>query len=76
MAKNGNPKILKRFLVVILCLVLTYVVLGSFKSIYNNLHATPAVQMGLYNPNMDLIIAASSSLLLGFVIGYWLKSKR
>ncbi len=76
MSKNGNSKILKKISVGLLCLVLIYVVLGSFKGIYNNLHTTLAVQKGLYNPNMDLIVAAFSSVFLGFVLGYWFKSKR
>lgn len=76
MAKNGNSRPAKSILLGFLGLALVYIVLSSFKGIYNNLHTTPAVQRGLYDPTIDLLVAVFSSVLLGFVVGYKLKSKR
>jgi hypothetical protein len=76
MTKNGNSKIPKKVMAWFLFLVLIYVVLMSFKSIYDNLQSNPAVQMGLYNPKMDLATTALITVFLGFLIGYRFKNKR
>jgi hypothetical protein len=72
---GNNHKTLKIFLFGFLCLVVLYIFLGSFKVLYVNLHNAYKIP-GTYNPNGDLVIAALSSILIGFVLGYWLKSKR
>jgi hypothetical protein len=73
---GDNHRTLKRLLFGGLCLIVLYIFLGSFKVIYVNLQNTDAAKLNLYNPISDLLTAAISSILLGFVLGYWLKSKR
>ncbi|MBX4197017.1 hypothetical protein KW801_00480 [Candidatus Saccharibacteria bacterium] len=81
MTKKDNPagsnhKVLKRLLLGFLFLVLIYIFLGEYKVLYVNIHNTDAAKLNLYNPNGDLLIAAFSSVFIGFVLGYWFKSKR
>ncbi len=74
MAKKDLPAI-KKILFAFLCLVVLYIFLGSYKGIYNNLLTMPAVQLGLYNPVMDLIIAALSSIIYWFCIRLFIQKQ-
>jgi hypothetical protein len=74
-SEGNNHKTIRKILVVFLGLVLLYIFLGTFKVLYVNLHNAYTIP-GTYNPNGDLITAAISSILIGFILGYWFKSKR
>ena len=79
MTKNDTPasdnKTIKRFLFIVLCLIVLVIFLGTFKVLYVNLHNAYPIP-NTYNPNGDLLIAALSGIFIGFVLGYWFKSKR
>jgi len=76
---NAKPpkdkKTMKKPLLIILGLAVALVFMSAFKGIYVNLHNAYSYR-NLYNPVPDILSAAFGSILLGFVLGYLVKSKR
>lgn len=76
MVKKTDPTKIssrKQSLILFLGLVVALICLSTFKGIYVNLNNAYG---DVYNPTLDLIISAFGGILLGFILGYWFKSKR
>jgi hypothetical protein len=65
----------RKTLATLLGLAIALIFMSSFKGIYVNLHNAYSYR-NLYNPVPDIACAAFGSILLGLILGYWLKSKR